>query len=60
MVDRGVATTTGITASMPMSLTLIEAIAGRDKAEAVGRDLGLAHGMRVTTAARSNSRGRLP
>ena len=27
---------------MPMMLTLIEAIAGRDKAEAVGRDLGLA------------------
>jgi putative intracellular protease/amidase len=43
VVDRGVATTTGITASMPMSLTLIEAIAGRDRAEAVGRDLGLAH-----------------
>jgi putative intracellular protease/amidase len=42
VVDRGVATTTGITASMPMSLTLIEAIAGRDKAEAVSRDLGLA------------------
>jgi transcriptional regulator GlxA family with amidase domain len=42
VVDRGVATTTGISASMPMSLTLIEAIAGRDKAEAVGRDLGLA------------------
>ena len=41
MVDRGVATTTGITASMPMALTLIEAIAGRDKAEAVARDLGL-------------------
>ena len=41
VVDRGVATTTGITASMPMSLTLIEAIAGRDKAEAIGRDLGL-------------------
>jgi putative intracellular protease/amidase len=41
VVDRGVATTTGITASMPMSLTLIEAIAGRYKAEAVGRDLGL-------------------
>ncbi|MFH1341207.1 MAG: DJ-1/PfpI family protein [Pseudomonadota bacterium] len=41
VVDRGVATTTGISASMPMSLTLIEAIAGRDKAEAVGRDLGL-------------------
>ena len=41
VVDRGVATTTGISASMPMSLTLIEAIAGRAKAEAVGRDLGL-------------------
>jgi putative intracellular protease/amidase len=42
VVDDGVATTTGITASMPMSLTLIEAIAGRDKANAVGRDIGLA------------------
>jgi putative intracellular protease/amidase len=41
VVDHGVATTTGITASMPMSLTLIEAIAGRDKAHAVGRDIGL-------------------
>jgi putative intracellular protease/amidase len=41
VVDRGVATTTGISASMPMSLTLIEAIAGRDKAEAVARDLGV-------------------
>jgi putative intracellular protease/amidase len=41
VVDRGVATTTGITASMTMSLTLIEAIAGRDKAEAVSKDLGL-------------------
>jgi putative intracellular protease/amidase len=43
VVDQGVATTTGITASMPASLTLIEAIAGREKAEAVGRDLGLMH-----------------
>lgn len=42
VVDGPVATTTGITASMPMSLTLIEAIAGRAKAEAVARDLGLA------------------
>ncbi len=42
VVDRGVATTTGITASMPMALTLIEAIAGRVKAEAVARDIGLA------------------
>ena len=41
VVDRGVATTTGISASMPMALTLIEAIAGRDKAEAVGREIGV-------------------
>jgi hypothetical protein len=43
VADQGVVTTTGITASMPMALTLIEAIAGREKAEAVARDLGLDH-----------------
>lgn len=43
VADQGVVTTTGITASMPMSLTLIEAIAGRDKAEAVARELGVDH-----------------
>jgi len=42
VVDGAVATTTGITASMPMALTLIEAIAGREKAGAVARDIGLA------------------
>ena len=42
VVDRRIATTTGITASMPMMLTLIEAIAGRSKAEAVAEDLGVA------------------
>jgi putative intracellular protease/amidase len=41
VIDGRVATTTGITASMPMMLTLIEAIAGRAKAEAVADDLGL-------------------
>jgi transcriptional regulator GlxA family with amidase domain len=41
VVDGNVATTTGITASMPVSLTLIEAIAGRPRAEAVARDLGV-------------------
>lgn len=41
VVDRGVATTTGITASMPMALTLIETIAGRERAETVARELGL-------------------
>ena len=41
VVDRGVVTTTGISASMPVSLMLIEAIAGREKAEDVARQLGL-------------------
>jgi putative intracellular protease/amidase len=41
VVDGEVATTAGITASVPMMLTLIEAIAGRHKAEAVARDLGV-------------------
>jgi transcriptional regulator GlxA family with amidase domain len=41
VVDQKIATTTGITASMPMSLTLIEAIAGRDKAEEISLGLGL-------------------
>jgi putative intracellular protease/amidase len=41
IVDGGVATTTGISASMPMMLTLIEAIAGRDKAQSVAQELGM-------------------
>lgn len=43
VIDGGVATTTGITASVPMMLTLIEAIGGREKAKAVARDLGVDH-----------------
>ncbi len=39
--DGNVTTTTGITASMPMMLTLIEAIVGRAKAESVARNLSL-------------------
>jgi putative intracellular protease/amidase len=41
VVDGRVATTTGITASMPVALTLIEAIAGREKAKTVAGELGL-------------------
>jgi putative intracellular protease/amidase len=41
VVDGRVATTTGISASMPMTLTLIEAIAGRAKAEEVAVGLRL-------------------
>ena len=43
VADRGIVTTTGISASMPMSLTLIEAIAGRAKAMEVAAQLGLPH-----------------
>lgn len=43
VVDRGVGTTTGITASMPAMLTLVEAIGGRAKALSVARELGVAH-----------------
>ena len=43
VVDQDIVTTTGISASIPMTLTLIEAIAGREKAEAVARDLGVKH-----------------
>jgi len=42
VVDDRVATTTGISAAMPAMLTLIQAIAGREKAESVAHDLGLA------------------
>lgn len=41
VADGKIVTTTGITAAMPMMLTLIEAIAGREKAEEVARDLGI-------------------
>jgi putative intracellular protease/amidase len=41
VVDDAVATTTGITASIPVALTLVEAIAGREQAETVAREVGL-------------------
>jgi putative intracellular protease/amidase len=43
VVDTGVVTTTGVSASIPMSLTLIEAIAGTDRAMSIARDLGIEH-----------------
>jgi putative intracellular protease/amidase len=42
VADGPVVTTTGVTASIPMTLTLVEAIAGRAKAQAVAREIGLA------------------
>jgi hypothetical protein len=41
VIDRDVATTTGITASVPAMLALIEAIGGREKAQAVANELGV-------------------
>lgn len=43
VVEPGLATTTGISASMPMALTLVEAIAGRSKAIEVARSIGVEH-----------------
>ena len=43
VADDRVVTTTGISASMPVALMLIEAIAGRAKAEEVAQDLGIQH-----------------
>jgi putative intracellular protease/amidase len=41
VVDRGVVTTTGVSASMPVSLALVEAIAGRERATVLARELGV-------------------
>jgi putative intracellular protease/amidase len=42
VIDRGVATTTGITASIPATLALVEALGGRAKAQAIAAELGVA------------------
>ena len=42
VVDGDVATTTGITASVPAMLALVEALQGREKAQAVAAEIGVA------------------
>jgi putative intracellular protease/amidase len=42
VADRGVASTTGITASVPTVVALVEAIAGRERAQALADELGVA------------------
>ena len=42
VVDRGIATTTGITASVPTTIALVEAIAGPERAKALAEELGVA------------------
>jgi putative intracellular protease/amidase len=41
VIDGSVATTTGITASVPTMLALVEAIGGREKAQTLARELGV-------------------
>jgi putative intracellular protease/amidase len=41
VVDRGVVTTTGVSASLPVSLALVEAIAGRERAQSLALELGV-------------------
>lgn len=42
VADNGIVTSTGITASLPVAVALVEAIAGRPKAERLAQALGLA------------------
>jgi hypothetical protein len=41
LIDRDVATTTGITASVPTMLALVEAIGGHEKAQSLAAELGV-------------------
>ncbi len=43
VVDRGVATSTGVTASVPLMMALVEAIGGRPEAEKLAMRLGVAN-----------------
>ena len=43
VIDNGVATSTGITANIPITLALVEAIGGRDAAARVAGELGVDH-----------------
>jgi transcriptional regulator GlxA family with amidase domain len=43
VADRGIVTATGISASMPLSIAMVEAIAGNAKAQAVAAELGVDH-----------------
>jgi putative intracellular protease/amidase len=40
VIDRGVGTTTGISASLPLSLALVEAVAGPERAQALANEVG--------------------
>lgn len=40
VADRGIVTTTGVSASVPVSLALVEAIGGRERAAALAQEIG--------------------
>lgn len=40
VIDRNVGTTTGVSASLPLSLALVEAVAGRERAQALADEVG--------------------
>lgn len=40
VADRGIVTTTGVSASVPVSLALVEAIGGRERATALAQEIG--------------------
>ena len=42
VADDGIVSTTGVTASLPVSLALVEAIAGRARAEQMAKEIGVA------------------
>jgi putative intracellular protease/amidase len=42
VADRGVVTTTGVSASLPISLAIVAAIGGREGADALAREVGVA------------------
>ena len=43
VADNGISTSTGITASIPVTVALVEAIAGREKAALLAQDLGVSN-----------------
>ncbi len=53
VADRGVVTTTGVTASLPVALAIVAAIGGRATADALATDIGAGSWSARTTAANS-------
>ncbi len=59
VADGNVITTSGVSASIPISIALVEAIAGRERAEAVAKTLGVSSWTPVHDSSRFSLRGKL-